>query len=108
LIATLELTVWRQVYGIGMITDNEDSPHLLLDKIKGELYYTFAETDHAVPSHIPRELKKALDKAYVKYELKVFPGIQHGFCFPERAVYDTFAAEETWSRVFAMWDRRLK
>jgi hypothetical protein len=48
LIATLELTVWRQVYEIGIITDNEDSPHLLLDKIKGELYYTFAETDQAV------------------------------------------------------------
>jgi carboxymethylenebutenolidase len=40
--------------------------------------------------------------------LKVFPGSQHGFCFPERAVYDTLAAEETWSKIFAMWDRRLK
>ena len=26
----------------------------------------------------------------------MFPGTQHGFCFPERAVYDTLAAEETW------------
>ena len=32
----------------------------------------------------------------------------HGFCFPERAVYDTLAGEETWSKIFAMWDRRLK
>jgi len=32
----------------------------------------------------------------------------HGFCFPERAVYDTLAAEETWSKIFAMWDRRVK
>ena len=46
------------------------------------------------------------DKADVKHELKVFPGTQHGFCFPERAVYDTLAAEETWSEIFAMWDRR--
>ena len=96
------------LYGVGIITDNEDSPHLLLDKVKGELYYAFAETDHAVPTHIPGELKQALDKADVKHELKVFPGTQHGFCFPERAVYDTLAAEETWSKIFAMWDRRLK
>jgi len=96
------------LYGVGIITDKEDSPHLLLDKIKGELYYAFAETDQAVPAHIPGELKQALDKVDAKYELKVFPGTHHGFCFPERAAYDTLAAEETWSKIFAMWDRRLK
>jgi carboxymethylenebutenolidase len=96
------------LYGVGIITDQPDSPHRLLDKIKGELYYAFAETDHAVPAHIPGELKAALDKVDVRHELKVFPGTQHGFCFPERAVYDTFAAEETWSKILAMWDRNLK
>jgi carboxymethylenebutenolidase len=53
-------------------------------------------------------LMQALDKADAKHELKVFPGTHHGFCFPERAVYDTLAAEETWSKIFAMWDRCLK
>lgn len=96
------------LYGVGIVTDKPDSPHLLLDRIKGELYYAFAETDHAVPPHIPGELKTALDKADARYELKVFPGTQHGFCFAERAVYDTLAAEETWSKIFAMWDRNLK
>ena len=84
------------------------SPHLLLDKIKGELYYAFAETDQAVPAHIPGELKQALDKVDAKYELRVFSGTHHGFCFPERAVYHTLAAEETWTKIFAMWDRCLK
>jgi carboxymethylenebutenolidase len=96
------------LYGVGIITDKEDSPHRLLDHIKGELYYAFAETDHAVPAHIPGELKTLLDKVDAKYELKVFPGTQHGFCFPERAAYDALAAEETWSKIFAMWDRNLK
>jgi len=96
------------LYGVGVITDKEDSPHLLLDKIKGELYYAFAETDQSVPEHIPGDLKKALKKADVKHQLKVFPGAHHGFCFPERAVYDTLAAEETWDKIVAMWDRNLK
>ena len=96
------------LYGVGIITDKEDSPHLLLDKIKGELYYAFAETDQSVPAHIPGELKQALDKAAAKYELKVFSGTQYGFCFLERAVFDTIAAEETWTKIFAMWDRNLK
>ena len=45
------------LYGVGIITDKEDSPHLFLDKIKGELYYAFAETDRSVPPHIPGDLK---------------------------------------------------
>jgi carboxymethylenebutenolidase len=35
------------LYGVGIITDKEDSPHLFLDKIRGELYYAFAETDRS-------------------------------------------------------------
>ena len=62
------------LYGVGIITDKEDLPHLLLDKIKGELYY------HR------RDRSKRAPKADAKYELKVFPRTHHGFCFPERAV----------------------
>jgi carboxymethylenebutenolidase len=40
--------------------------------------------------------------------VEVFPGTHHGFCFPERAVYDTLASETTWTKIFALWDRHLK
>src|SRR5712671_5408682 len=48
------------LYGVGIITDKEDSPHLVLDRIKGELYYAFAATDRSVPPHIPGDLKTLL------------------------------------------------
>ncbi|HEX3953468.1 MAG TPA: dienelactone hydrolase family protein [Stellaceae bacterium] len=96
------------LYGVGIITDKEDSPHLHLDKIKGELYYAFAETDRSVPAHIPDDLEKMLSKTKIKYKVKTFPGTEHGFAFPERAIYDTLAAEETWDKMFAMFDRTLK
>ena len=96
------------LYGVGIITDKEDSPHLFLDRIKGELYYAFAETDRSVPPHIPGELKRLLEQKGVKHQLKVFPGTEHGFAFPERAIYNTLAAEETWDKMFQMWDRTLK
>jgi carboxymethylenebutenolidase len=96
------------LYGVGIITDKEDSPHLLLDRIRGELYYAFAETDRSVPAHIPGELEGLLKKHSIKHELKVFPGTEHGFAFPERAIYNTLAAEETWDKMLAMWDRTLK
>jgi carboxymethylenebutenolidase len=96
------------LYGVGIITDKEDSPHLKLDKVKGELYYAFAETDRSVPPHIPGELEGLLKKHKIKHELKVFPGTEHGFAFAERPVYNTLAAEETWDKMFALWARTLK
>ena len=42
------------MYGVKIVTDQEDSPHLFLDQVQGELYYAFAETDaHVVPGHDP-------------------------------------------------------
>lgn len=96
------------LYGVRIVTDKPDSPHLLADKIKGELYYGFAEVDASVPANVIPDLKAALDKTDVKYKLEVLPGTAHGFCFPERAVYAPAAAELTWSRLFDMWERNLK
>ena len=76
-----------------IVTDKEDSPHLTVNKIKGELYYAFAEHDQCVPENVIPDLKAALNKADVKATVEVFPGTHHGFCFPERAVYDTQASE---------------
>lgn len=96
------------LYGVGIVTDQDDSPHLLLNDIKGELYYAFAETDQSVPAHIPPALQAALSNADVKHTLKVFPGTHHGYTFVERAVYHPVASEQTWADMFEMWDRRLK
>ena len=96
------------LYGVGIVTKAEDSPHLLSDRIKGELYYGFAEFDETVPADVIPTLRKALDAAQTRYELDIFPGTRHGFQFPERDIYDTHAAEASWAKIFAMWERRLK
>ena len=96
------------LYGVGIVTNAEDSPHLLIDRIKGEMYFGFAETDEHLPANVIPTLKSALDKAGTRYGLDVFPNSRHGFQFPERDVYETHAAEESWSKVVAMWDRNLK
>lgn len=96
------------LYGVGVVTEKEDSPHRSLDRIKGELYYAFAEHDQSVPAEVVPTLRAALQRTDVRHTVKMFPGTHHGFCFAERASYDTLAAEQTWSDIFAMWDRHLK
>ena len=96
------------MYGIGMVTDKEDSPHLLAPKIKGEVYIAFAEHDPGVPSNIVPDLKAALDKASTKYKMETIKGTHHGFTSPERKDYEPHAAEDTWAKIFAMWKRNLE
>ena len=96
------------MYGVGIVTDEDDSPHQLLDQVQGELYYAFAETDAHVPDHVIPDLTKALDAAGTSYAIDVYPGTQHGFQFAERQVYHPVAAEEAWDKLFDLWDRNLK
>jgi carboxymethylenebutenolidase len=96
------------LYGVDMVTDQPDSPHLLLDRIKGELYIGFAEIDPAVPANIVPDLEAALKAAGTKYRMETHKGVHHGFCFANRPDYDPIAAEESWTRVFDLWDRNLK
>ena len=54
------------------------------------------------------ELKKTLDKAGVRHAIETLKGTHHGYCFAERKDYDAIAAEDTWTKLFALWDRNLK
>ena len=76
--------------------------------IKGEVYVGFAETDPAVPEHVPPALKSALEKAGTRHVQETIPDTHHGFMFAARADYNPVAAEETWAKLFALWDRNLK
>ena len=95
-------------YGVAIITDKDDSPHLAADKIKGELYLAFAAKDPYVPQSLIDELPGVLDAAGVTHRIEVYPDTEHGFAFPERAVYRKAAGERHWERLFALFDRRLR
>lgn len=96
------------LYGIGLVTDKEDSPHLLANRIKAEMYLGFAEVDPDVPAPVIPALKAALDAAQVRYTCETQIGTHHGYCFAERKDYDAVAAEDTWIKLFALWERNLK
>ena len=96
------------LYGVNIVTDKPDSPHLLVDQIKGELYYGFAETDGSVPAHVIPTLTEALKKAGTKHTLEVLPGTLHGYCFAERPSYNPVQSEHSWAKIFSLWERNLK
>jgi len=96
------------LYGVSIVTDRPDSPHLLANRIRAELYLGFAEIDEYVPDNVVPELVAALDANSVTHHTEVFPDTHHGFCFPERGTaYAEAAAERVWKDVFALFARRL-
>jgi carboxymethylenebutenolidase len=103
-----QIAAAASLYGVRIVTDDDDSPHLLASRIKGELYLGFAETDPYVEDNVIPDLKAALDEHGVTYTLETHPGTEHGFCFPQRPSYVEAAAEKVWATVFELYDRTLK
>jgi carboxymethylenebutenolidase len=95
------------LYGVQLVTDQPDSPHLAARKADAELYFACAETDHWAPLEMVEALDASLKDGGVNAEVEVYPGVEHGFAFPQRAVYDKPAAERHWERLFALFRRNL-
>jgi carboxymethylenebutenolidase len=94
-------------YGTWLVNDAEESPHLNLGKVKGELYIACAEHDDLAPLPMVEELRGLFRRAGTAGEIELYPGAHHGFAFPEGRVYDKQAAERHWERLVALYRRRL-
>jgi carboxymethylenebutenolidase len=94
------------LYGVRLVTDEADSPHLMARKAKAELYIACAETDHWAPMEMVEALTASLADLPLA-EVEVYPGVEHGFAFPQRPAYDKAAAERHWERLLALYRRRL-
>ncbi len=95
-------------YGVRIITEEPDSPHLTADRIKGELYLAFAEQDHWVPPELLARMRSEFAAAGTNHRIEVYPGTEHGFAFPQRPAYHKPAAERHWQRLHALLARNLK
>jgi carboxymethylenebutenolidase len=95
------------LYGVQLVTDKPDSPHLAAQKTGAELYFACAEHDTYAPLEMVEALDASLKGAGVNAEVEVYPGVHHGFAFPQRAVFDKPAAERHWERLFALFRRNL-
>jgi carboxymethylenebutenolidase len=94
-------------YGTWLVSDAEESPHRSLDKVTGELYFACAEHDNLAPLPMVEELRGLFRRAGTAGEIELYPGVHHGFAFPQRWCYDRPAAERHWERLIALYRRRL-
>ncbi len=93
--------------GTYLVTDEDDSPHLAARKSSAELYFACAETDRWAPLETVEALAKALAADGARAEVEIYPGAEHGFTFPQRALYQKQGAERHWERLNALYRRNL-
>lgn len=97
------------IHGARMVTDREDSPHLMAPHIRCETYVACAETDIWAPPETVAQLQAALDAGGTPYRLEWYPQAHHGFVFPKRAgIYHQVSAERHWERLFDLFRRNLR
>ena len=101
------VTAAASIYGVQLVTEAADSPHLAGGRTKAELYFACAETDRWAPLEMVEQLRQSLAESPAIAEVELYPGVEHGFAFPQRPVYDRDAAERHWERLFALFRRRL-
>ena len=92
-----------------MVTEREDSPHLMTGRIRSETYVACAETDKWAPPETIATLEEAMKQGGMSYRLEWYPGAEHGFVFPRReGVYHRASAERHWERLLALFERTLR
>jgi len=101
------VTAAASFYGTWLVSDAAESPHLSLGRIKGEAHIACAEHDDLAPPPMVEELRGLFAKAGSPGEIELYPGVHHGFAFPQRWCYDKPAAERHWERLIALYRRRL-
>jgi carboxymethylenebutenolidase len=96
------------IYGVDLLTQGEDSPHLLADRVRGELYLASAEFDEYAPAKVMEQLDAHLRESGADYRIEQYPGTRHGFAFADREdAYDRASAERHWERLLALFERNL-
>jgi carboxymethylenebutenolidase len=94
-------------HGGGLVTATPASPHLLIPKMKAEVYSAVAANDDQRAPTDKDVLKKAFADAGKKATVLVYDGCSHGWCVKGSAVYNEAGAEKAWAELTALYKRNL-
>ncbi|MEO1994633.1 MAG: dienelactone hydrolase family protein [Planctomycetaceae bacterium] len=94
-------------HGGGLVTDQPDSPHLLVSQMKAQYLFAIAANDDENQPEAKNVLRDAFAQASLPAEIEVYDGAMHGWCPPDSQVYDEPQAERAWSRLLALFTRAL-
>ncbi|MGH2873862.1 MAG: dienelactone hydrolase family protein [Solirubrobacteraceae bacterium] len=90
-----------------MVTDDEDSAHLVAARVRAEVYWGHADQDQSMTPEAIATLDQAMDEAGVRHTTELYEGAQHGYTMADMGAYNEAAAERHFSALFALLERAL-
>jgi carboxymethylenebutenolidase len=93
-------------HGGGLVTDQPDSPHLLIPQTQASFLIAVAQNDDQAQPTVKDTLRQAFDAAHRPAEIEVYAA-QHGWCPPDGPAYDQTQAERAWTRLLALYETAL-
>ena len=94
-------------HGGGLVTDQANSPHLLVPEMKAHYLFAIAENDDNNQPEAKDVLRDAFALAGLPAEIEVYAGAMHGWCPPDSNVYHEAQAERAWSRLLPLFESAL-
>ena len=94
-------------HGGGLVTDQPNSPHLLVAEMDAHYLFAIADNDDMEDPEAKNVLRETFDAAGLPAEIEVYEGALHGWCPPDSAVYHEAQAERAWSRLLVLFETAL-
>ena len=94
-------------HGGGLVTDQPDSPHLLVPQMTAHYLFAIAANDDEAEPEAKNVLRDVFAAAGLPAGIEVYEGALHGWCPPDTQVYNEAQAERAWSRLLALFETAL-
>ena len=94
-------------HGASLVTDQPDSPHVLVAKTHASALIAIADNDDQKQPDAKDKLEAAYTHAGLAHTVKVYKGAQHGWCPTDSRAYSHEQAEDAWERQLELFKTAL-
>jgi carboxymethylenebutenolidase len=109
------MTTFPEVFAAGsalhpsfIVAEGEDSAHLRIGEMRGELYVGLGGADAFQPPEAFEPARAELERHGIRYVAEVHEGAEHGYMIPGAPAHHDQACERSWERTLELFRGTLQ
>lgn len=88
-----------------IVTEGDDSPHLEIGRVGGELYFGLGELDVRNPPWVVEAIQEQIERYDARAKVELYRGCDHAFAVEDAHTYDHEAAARALEATRSTWAR---